>query len=138
MNIFIFDCQKSRNLGDWQTLNIDFKSLKVKYEPIAWPFLCLKRPFYGDFSGIFINYIGPKTAEKARCQFPWPLFWPCKFSVFKHQRHLWTALYNRAKNSIYFFMTQYTKLRQKTPKQCLILFSTFWNSWKPEVNCWKA
>ena len=97
-----FDYWKSRNLGDWQMLNFDFKNLKMKNVLIAWPYLCLKPPFYGDFSGIFINYIGPKTAEKARCQFPWPLFWPCKFSVFKHQRHLWTALYNRAKSSISF------------------------------------
>ena len=88
----------------WWLSNVEiwFQKFEDKKEPIAWPNLCLKRPFYGDFSGVFVIQIQPKTAEKAKCQFPWPLFWPCKFSAFKHQRHLWTALYNRAKSSISF------------------------------------
>ena len=45
LNIFIFDCQKSRNLGYSQMWNFNLKSLKVKNGPITWPFLGLKRPF---------------------------------------------------------------------------------------------
>ena len=43
--------------------------LKTKIDPTSWPFLGLKPPFYGDFSGIFDVQIDPKMAEKARI---WP------------------------------------------------------------------
>ena len=93
---------KSRNLGDWQMLNFDFKNLKMKNVLIAWPYLCLKPPFYGVFSGIFANQIGPKTAEKAKCQFPWPLFWPCKL-VLSNTSAIYEQLYTTAQKVVFPF-----------------------------------
>ena len=81
--LFWFQCWKSRNLGYWQMLNFDFKSLKVKKNPTPWPFLGLKRPFYGDFNDIFLVQIHLKMAEKAKCQFRWPLLWPWFLHLFR-------------------------------------------------------
>ena len=91
---------KSRNLGYWQMLKFDFNILKVNIEAIAWPLLCLNRPFYRDFNGTLSVQIHPEMAEKARCQFAWSLLWPCLLRPFWPQRHLLSALYNR-KESVF-------------------------------------
>ena len=83
-----------------QMLNFHFKSLKVKNEPIAWPYLCLKRPFHGDFRGTLSVQIWAKMAEKARCQFPWPSFWPCKL-VPSNASAIYEQLYTTAQKVVF-------------------------------------
>ena len=78
-----FYSQKSCNLGYSQSSNFYLKSLKIDNVPRAWHYICLKRPFQCVSNGIFVVQIQPKLAEKARCQFAWPLLWPCKFQSFK-------------------------------------------------------
>ena len=115
-----FYSQKSRNLGDSQMLNFHFKILKIKNVLIAWPYLCLKRPFYGVFSGIFANQIGPKTAEKAKCQFPWPLFWPCKL-VLSNTSAIYEQLYTTAQKAFSHSLVSFRPNCSKKSQNCSLL-----------------
>ena len=81
-------------------LKFDFKSLKVKKNSTPWPILGLKPPFYGGFNDIFLVQIHPKMTEKAKCQFPWPLFWPCK-QVLSNTNAIYEQLYTTAQKVVF-------------------------------------
>ena len=96
--------------------------LKTKIDPMSWPFLGLKQPFHGDFNGIFAVQIDPKMAEKARCQFAWPLLWPSLSRPF-YPSAIYYQLYTTAKKAFLLALVSFTpNYSQKRQNKYLLHF----------------
>ena len=111
---------KSRNLGYSQSSHFDLKSLKIKIEPTSWPFLCLKRPFYGVSNDIFVVQIHPKMAEKAKCQFSWPLLWPW-FLYLSEPSTIYEQFFTTAEKAFFHSLVSFRPNCSKKSQNCYLL-----------------
>ena len=61
-----------------------------------------------------------KMAEKARCQFPWPSFWPCKL-VPSNASAIYEQLYTTAQKAFFYSLVSFRPNCIKKSQNCYIL-----------------